>query len=103
MASKIDVYDIANFGVFHEELGIYNFVNSKLVEELKSLSYETSQPANNRLLDSISYDYYKTELLWWIIGFYNDIIDPMVTNNVSIYLPSLADVEVLLMRHLGSQ
>lgn len=96
MASKTDVYDIATY--FINSNGLITFSNSKFMALLKELPYNTTITSNNSLLDAISYRYYDTELLWWIIALYNDIIDPMNTGLIDLRIPDLSGVEDLLVR-----
>ena len=99
--SRIDPYDPSSHFSFHEDLGIYDFnQESKFIESLKNLTYKRVVPYNNQLLDEISFDNYQTELLWWVIYIYNDLIDPFVINKTQLYIPALTDIENLLVNHI---
>lgn len=96
MASKIDIYDIATY-FEKNNLNILTFSDSKFVNRLKELPYSNSVTSNNVLLDSISFDQYGTELLWWVIALYNDILDPLSTGLIDLRIPDLSALENLML------
>lgn len=96
MSSKFDVYDISNY--FQMEDGnIINFYNNEFIKKLKSINYSASTLNSNQLLDQLSHKHYGTELLWWIIALYNDIIDPINYGSIEVKIPDLSAVENLLL------
>lgn len=56
-----------------------------------------SERYKNRL-DLVSYDYYGTTDLWWLIGLYNNIDDPtnMDEDIIKLMLPSITEITSLL-------
>ena len=96
----MEIYDIQK--VFPDG----NFLsNPKLLEDIKSLNIKgqvSSIKYKNRL-DLLSYDLYSTTDLWWILGIYNDIINPM---NFDIPLLSYSDYDdiiELIKRHTPNE
>ena len=74
----------------------FDDTNSKLLEELKKLKAMKyilySEP-----LDLISYKEYMNEQLWFVIAYYNDIIDPFTFEPTkSIGIPDLFQVKAIL-------
>ena len=51
------------------------------------------------MLDDLSYSIYGTENLWWILGFYNNIIDPINTEVEKIFIPNTDKLESLILSH----
>lgn len=56
-------------------------------------------------LQLISYNYYKTISLWWIIGMYNGIINPFfeVVAGTYINIPDLVSIETYIRNQSASQ
>lgn len=59
--------------------------------------------AHRNRLDIVSYKYYNTVELWWLIGIYNDIQDAtnMGDSILKLKLPRLADITSLLNEYVG--
>lgn len=96
-----DVYDMANYYPFYQELGIFDLDSeSRFSKKLKALSYSKVTTTNNELLDSLSHKIYGTEKLWWILAVYNDIVDPLNIGSIQLRSPSLDDVELLMVSSL---
>lgn len=100
MASKITVYDLAKYLDYNDELGIYDTQSGTFITKLRNLPIDRVININNELLDEISKKVYNTERLWWVIGIYNNIIDPLNIPSQSINIPSLSDIEDLFLRSI---
>lgn len=104
MANKVDVYDIANYFPFHDSLGIYDISSSQpFYQVIKSVNYSKVLSVNSELLDSISYKVYETELLWWVLAIYNDIIDPISIGSVQLKIPDFNEVETAMIDYLEAK
>lgn len=72
--------------------------NKELLESLKELPPDkqlSGYDYQNRL-DLLSYDSYGNVELWWVLGIYNDIINPIDFDIQVLYVPLLSDVESVL-------
>lgn len=104
MSERIDVYDIGNYFPFHESLGIYDISSSQpFYQVIKSVNYSKVLSVNGELLDSISYKVYETELLWWVLAIYNDIIDPITIGSVELKVPNFSEVESAMIDYLEAK
>lgn len=97
-------YNIENYIHYEEKLGIYDYLkSSKFINELRDLDFETTVIRENREIDEISLEVYDTELLWWVITIYNNIIDPLdLPSNLILYVPSKSDIEKLFLNYQDS-
>ena len=95
---KDDKYNQEHYFKYYPELGMYDMLESPIVDMIKALPWTASVPAVNQTLDSLSLDYYRTEQLWWVLALYNDITDALnITESVNIiYIPDRLEVEMLL-------
>lgn len=100
MVNEFDIYDLHNYLTHNVEREIHDFVTSSFINDVKKLGFSDSMNYSNELLDQISYHYYGTELLWWAIAFYNDIIDPMIITNRILYIPNRTELDSLLIRYI---
>lgn len=73
------------------------------VEGLKALPYKKRVNGDNLPLDALSKKELGTEQLWWVIGLYNDIIDPMELLTGSYLIPKLDDLEKYLLDFVESK
>lgn len=78
--------------------GKLDTLSSPLLRELKNLPTDSKLPVNNIYLDEISYEKYGTEQLWWVLGYYNGISDPYISESITINIPSISDLEKLMLR-----
>lgn len=104
MASKVTVYDLSRYLYYDEELGIHDIQSGTFINRLRELPIDKIITINsNELLDEISKKVYKTEKLWWVVGIYNNILDPMNISLQNINIPSLSDVEDLFLKSIEEQ
>jgi len=94
-------YNIENYIYFDEELGIYDYLHSsKFINELKALDFEKAEIKGNKEVDELSLDMYGTEVLWWVIAIYNDIIDVSnLSSETTLYVPSKSSLEKLFLNY----
>lgn len=103
MASEITVYDMAKYLDFDKELGIHDTQSGTFISKLKLLPIDKIININNELLDEISKKVYNTERLWWVIGIYNNILDPMNISSRNINIPALSDIEDLFLNSVEDE
>lgn len=103
MASEIEVYDLSNYLDYNKELGIHDTQSGDFVDKLRDLPVDKIININNELLDEISNKVYNTEQLWWVIGIYNSILDPMNITPQTINIPSLSEIENLFLDSIEEQ
>lgn len=75
-----------------------DMLNINLLESILNLEAETEVSAiryENRL-DLLSYDYYNTTDLWWLLAYYNSIENPMNFDKETLLVPSFEDIKELL-------
>lgn len=103
--SRLDIYDIKNYFPYNEDLGIMDYAcpDITLVNKLKELPFQKKVVVNRELLDSISHKVYGTEKLWWVLSLYNNIIDPFITEELELSIPSLSDIEFILIDLIESK
>lgn len=99
MVESVSIYDIENYLVYYEDKGIYDSLANEFITELRDLPVWREFPRKNRLLDEISKELYETELLWWVLQWYNNILDPLEDNNNGLQAPQLQDIETLLLKY----
>lgn len=90
-------YDIENYLSYDKAVGMYDSLSNDFIARLKKIPVSRSIDLKNRMLDAISKEIYGTELLWWVLSFYNDILDPLNMNRLTIYAPSREDLEAFLL------
>ncbi|BES79815.1 hypothetical protein YerA41_184c [Yersinia phage YerA41] len=104
MATNIDIYDVGNYFPFDATLGIYDISSSQpFYQVIKSVTYSKVLSVNGELLDSISYKVYDTELLWWVLAIYNDIIDPISIDSVDLKIPNFSEIESAMIDYLEAK
>jgi hypothetical protein len=105
MATNIDIYDVGNYFPFDATLGIYDISSSSqpFYQVIKSVTYSKVLSVNGELLDSISYKVYDTELLWWVLAIYNDIIDPISIDSVDLKIPNFSEIESAMIDYLEAK
>lgn len=99
MVAELGIYDIESYQDFDEDIGIHDTLGDSFFDELRALPLQNQFERNNRLLDEISKDLFETELLWWVLQYYNDILDPLELDNTQMQSPSLNDIEALLLKY----
>ncbi len=99
MVETISVYDIENYIPYSEDEGIYDTLSNDFIKDLRLLPVWREVPQKNRLLDEISKELYETELLWWVLQWYNNILDPLEESTKGIQAPELSEIENLLIKY----
>lgn len=99
MVQKLDLFDQAKY--LPKINGKFDTLSSPFLRKLRTLSTSTTKRYNNVHLDEISLDQYGTESLFWVVGYYNKIINPYIEGAVVISLPSLSDIESLMLKYKG--
>lgn len=94
-----DIYDLANYAKYFNYPFIHDFTASVFIRELREIPYSSIYRNSNQALDQISYDIYGTEKLWWVLGLYNNIIDPIITEVDLMYIPDAKSLELLIQRY----
>ena len=70
--------------------------NLKLTQSIKALRIWKVVNRDNRLLDAIAYDEYGDENYWWVILYYNSIVDPFTMDGkTQISLPYKTEIDSL--------
>lgn len=95
-------YEISEFVPLEKSISILQPIDSKFVIELKKLRHFKVIVANGELLDELAHRVYGNELLWWVVGLYNDILDPLSLPKRAVYFPVLSDVEKLMLNYRES-
>lgn len=99
----MSVYNIENYQDFDPQIGIHDTLKDEFFDELRALPVWKMVPVQDRLLDDLSKSLYETELLWWTLMYYNDILDPLSFNGLTIQAPSKSDLETLLLKYKVSR
>lgn len=92
--------DIKQFFLYINQVSEYDILTSNidLIKKLKNLPTEKVVDVNNRMLDAIAYDVYGDESLWWVLLYYNSIVDGITVDEKNqISIPNRAAVESLLI------
>lgn len=95
-----NIYKQSRFFDFNEEIGIYDYIGSDFIKELKLLPIESRVNVNNRILDEIAFDEMDNVDLWWIIGLFNDIQDPLNIIPAQIAIPLSSKVATLALKYI---
>ena len=94
-----DIYDLGNYAKYFQYPFLHDFTASEFIRKLREIPYQSFIQNQNRMLDDLSYSIYGTENLWWILGFYNNIIDPINTEVEKIFIPNTDKLESLILSH----
>lgn len=98
MALDLDPYSLERYMYFHETTGIYDDLGGEVIGDIRRLPLEgVIRRSSNDLLDLLSQRIYGDERLWFVLAYYNDIIDPLDYTVSNIEYPSKADVEELFL------
>jgi len=81
--------------------GVYDILGNDFIKKLQALPVDDTYKYNNEDLDYVAWKVYGIEDAYWIIGFYNNIIDPYNISNQTdiLYIPALEDVIDLLLEY----
>ena len=93
-------YDLKKYIYYNK---VFDYIDTPIFNDIKKLDVEIIKKFNESqlFLDIISKEFYETEQLWWVIGIFNDIIDPFdITQNV-FKAPSLIDLHDLFLKYQG--
>jgi nucleoid-associated protein YgaU len=74
------------------------FYQGRAVSESENDSYYTTTSGDEGKLDLISYKFYKTPYLWWVIAVANKVLNPLrVPVGTRLRIPALDTVQKELM------
>ncbi len=97
--ASLSIYDISHYLTVDPVTGYADFLMSEFLVNLKELPTAKFINVSNEFLDAVSHKEYGTEQLWWVLAYYNDIIDPMNPGVVVVRIPDLYDIENLMLRY----
>jgi len=97
------LYDQSNYLEYIPSLGIYESIDNKFVEEIKKVQYQSIVNVNGRLLDEIAHVELNNSDMWWMIGVYNDVVDPFKISQTKLYIPNGSQLEALSFKYLESK
>lgn len=98
MALDLNPYGIEKYLFYHETTGVYDDLTSEVIGDIRKLPLEgVIRRSSNDLLDLLSQRIYGEERLWFVLAYYNDIIDPLDFTVSNIEYPSKTDVEELFL------
>jgi len=93
----MDIFYIENY--FPYKSGIYDLIGNNFIKKLKQIPVIEYYEANNEELDYIAWKFLGNENAYWIIGLYNDIINPFSVSGI-IKIPEKSELLTFLQEEL---
>jgi len=97
-----NIFNQSKFFVYNNELGIYDYLANDFISKIKELPVLSVVNTNNRILDEIAHDELNNIDVWWILGIYNDIVDPINIKRTTINIPDISHITTLLLKYIES-